>query len=172
MIQENYTELLLNASRITHQNEREEVYEFVINHQLKVTECVRLGNKTQTSNQNLLAIPTQQQTQPQVQQTINKNQIIIYPHLELQGYLFELNHVRINPRLDNTLIIQKLTEAFAQVGVQVKKTPAPNSMQTCYKPLGEITANIRFYIQTENNLVFLSPDMRPKVITTKNAQAI
>ena len=63
----------------------------------------------------------------------------------LHGVLFELNHVRVNPRLDNGYMIGRLTTALADIGVKVYNTPSPQSMAVCYRPLGEITENVRFH---------------------------
>lgn len=134
------TEILINSSLVTHNGYRES-YEFVLNEELSVVECVRID-------------PTAQN---------------IISHIEnasvvLDGLLFELNHVRVNPRVDNSHIIQCLTQALNQVGVQVKNQPQANSMATCFKPLGEISDNVRFYLNNKTQVVFLSPAIRPRVV--------
>ncbi len=134
------TEILINSSLVTHNGYRES-YEFVLNDELRVMECVRID-------------PTAQS---------------IISHIEdaavvLDGLLFELNHVRVNPRVDNSHIIQCLTQALNQVGVQVKNQPQANSMATCFKPLGEISDNVRFYLNNKTKVVFLSPAIRPTLV--------
>ena len=83
----------------------------------------------------------------------------------LQDMLFELNHVRVNPRLDNAMIIKKLTDAFSDIGVKVRNAPKHNTMAICFKPLGEMSHNVRFYIKGfDANVVFLSPAIRPMIV--------
>lgn len=134
------TEILINSSLVTHDGYRES-YEFVLDDQLRVIECVRID-------------PTAQS---------------IVSHIEdaavtLDGLLFELNHVRVNPRVDNSYIIDCLTNALNAIGVQVKNQPQANSMATCFKPLGEISDNVRFYLNNKTQVVFLSPSIRPKLV--------
>lgn len=102
-------------------------------------------------------------------------QNMIYPiknaAVTLDGLLFELNHVRVNPRVDNSYIISCLTDALKNIGVEVKNQPSANSMATTYKPLGEISDNVRFYLNNKTQVVFLSPSTRPKlVIVNKDVQ--
>jgi len=133
-------EILLNASQVTH-GEYGESYEFVLDQDLNVIECVKIASVTQG---------------------------VICPikdvAISLDGLLFELNHVRVNPRLDNTSIIQKLTIAFSEIGVKVSNAPESDSIAVCFKPLGEMSDNIRFYLKNRGKLVFLSPAMRPKLL--------
>ena len=86
----------------------------------------------------------------------------------LDGLLFELNHVRVNPRVDNSYIIGCLTEALKNIGVEVKDQPGANSMATCFKPLGEISDNVRFYLNNKTQVVFLSPSTRPRLVVANN----
>jgi hypothetical protein len=134
------TEILINSSLVTHDGYRES-YEFVLDEKLQVIECVKVD--------------------PMAQNIISP---IEDASVELDGLLFELNHVRVNPRVDNSNIINRLTEALGQIGVQVKNQPQQNTMATCFKPLGEISDNVRFYLNNKTQVVFLSPSMRPKLV--------
>jgi hypothetical protein len=136
------TEILINSSLVTHDGYRES-YEFVLDETLQVIECVKVD--------------------PMAQNIISP---IEDASVELDGLLFELNHVRVNPRVDNSHIINRLTEALGQIGVQVKNQPQQNTMATCFKPLGEISDNVRFYLNNKTQVVFLSPSMRPKLVKT------
>lgn len=127
---------------MTHDGYRES-YEFVLDDTLQVLECVKVD--------------------PMAQNIISP---IEDASVELDGLLFELNHVRVNPRVDNSHIISCLTEALGQVGVQVKNQPQQNTMATCFKPLGEISDNVRFYLNNKTQVVFLSPSMRPRLVKT------
>jgi len=127
---------------VTHDGYRES-YEFVLDETLQVIECVKVD--------------------PMAQNIISP---IEDASVELDGLLFELNHVRVNPRVDNSEIINRLTEALGQIGVQVKNQPQQSAMATCFKPLGEISDNVRFYLNNKTQVVFLSPSMRPKLVKT------
>jgi hypothetical protein len=134
------TEILINSSLVTHDGYRES-YEFVLDDSLCVIECVKVD--------------------PMAQSMISP---IEDASVTLDGLLFELNHVRVNPRVDNTYIIECLTQALKNIGVEVKNQPAANSMATTYKPLGEISDNVRFYLNNKTQVVFLSPSTRPKLV--------
>lgn len=144
-IQTTISELLIN-SRLVTQNREASVYEFILNENLYVLECVRIDS-------------------------LRKGTITpIYNLIEnLEGLLFELNHVRVNPKIDNSIIIKRLTEALKDINVSVSNPPDPNSMATCFKPLGEISDNVRFYLNREGNLVFLSPSMRFRLIDSNKS---
>ncbi len=134
------TEILINSSLVTHDGYKES-YEFVLDEDMHVLECVKID--------------------PMAQSIINH---IEDAAITLDGLLFELNHVRVNPRVDNSFIISRLTEALNDIGVEVKNQPQQNMMATCYKPLGEISDNVRFYLNTKTQVVFLSPSTRLRVI--------
>jgi len=135
------TEILINATRVS-RNERADLYEFVLNESLYVIECVQVGSLAKG---------------------------IIYPiqHFRsgLKNVLFELNHVRVNPRLDNTHIIHSLTHALEEIGVNVYNSPKQDSMKLIYRPLGEITENVRFYFNESGKSVFLCPNAKLKSIS-------
>lgn len=136
-------ELLINANRIR-PDCRTDLYEFVLNDTLHIVECVHVESLAEG---------------------------IIYPIpdflITLHGVLFELNHVRVNPRLDNAYMIGRLTSALADIGVKVYNTPSPQSMAVCYRPLGEITENVRFYFTESGSCVLLCPNAKLKGLPSK-----
>lgn len=127
-------EILINAVRVS-ADQNNDIYEFVLNDELSVVECVHVESLSEG---------------------------IIYPVQDfkqrLQGVLFELNHVRVNPRLDNNHIISELTEALKSIGVRVYNIPKSQSMAVCYRPLGEITENVRFTFELSGKCTFLCPN--------------
>ena len=127
------TEILLNVAEVTHQSLGDS-YEFILNRDLAIVECIRIASMHQGT-----VFPV-------------KN-----PAQALDGMLFELNHVRVNPSLDNQDMIEALTGALAHIGVDVRNRTNPDSMSMCYRPLGEITDNVRMYLGPQGKLVFLSP---------------
>jgi len=138
------SEILINSHLVTHE-ETGDRYEFILNDQLNVLECVRLHR---LSKGNI--------------QPIRNSRTI------LKGLLFEINHVRVNPLLDNTQIIDFFINTLDQIGVKVSHQPRQDSMAVCFKPLGEISDNVRFYLSEEGKLVFLSPSTtRPRLVYSK-----
>lgn len=135
-------EILINSSLVTHDGYRES-YEFVLDDQLRVLECVKID-------------PTAQSVISHIEDAA----------VTLDGMLFELNHVRVNPRVDNTYIISCLTKALNDIGVKVRNQPQQSSIATMYKPLGEISDNVRFYLNNKTQIVFLSPSTRLKLVKT------
>lgn len=140
------TEILINSSLVTHDGYRES-YEFVLDENLRVIECVKVD--------------------PMAQNMISP---IEDAAVALDGLLFELNHVRVNPRVDNTHIITCLTTALEDIGVQVKNQPSSDAMAACFRPLGEISDNVRFYLNNNTKVIFLSPSTRPKLVAVKNKE--
>ncbi len=140
MKQEAYAEILINATLVS-SNDFTDIYEFVLNQDLQAIECVRVESLAEG---------------------------IVFPvdnfQRSLSQVLFELNHVRVNPRIDNQFIIQKLTRALHNIGVGVKHPPQPDSMAVCYRPLGEITDNVRFHFGVDGKLIFLSPVSKPVLV--------
>lgn len=144
-------EILINATRVN-PTQSTDLYEFVLNDSLYVIECVRVESLAEG---------------------------IIYPvnnylH-ELKNVLFELNHVRVNPRLDNALIITNLTHKLESIGVEVINPPSHETMAMCYRPLGEITENVRFYFNESGNCTFLCPNAKLKAVSSvqgENAQPL
>ena len=137
------SEILINSYQVTRQNTRD-AYEFILNNEMYVTECIRIE-----SIQKGLIRPI-------------KNSTTV-----LEGMLFELSHVRVNPKLDNSQIIYYLTHALNQIGVRITNQPDKDSMAICFKPLGEISESVRFYLNKEGKLIFLSPAMRPRLVYSK-----
>jgi hypothetical protein len=137
------TEILLNCSLVSHETGAE-AYEFILNDEMLVLECVRLEAEDRG-----------------VIRPIRNSKNV------LNGLLFELNHVRVNPKLDNVYIIECLTSALNNIGVRVSNQPPVSSMAVCYKPLGEISDNVRLYLNADGKLVFLSPAMRPKLVYSR-----
>ncbi|MDB6097009.1 MAG: hypothetical protein JWM09_1287 [Francisellaceae bacterium] len=135
-------EILINASLVT-DKAYGETFEFVLNETLTVLECIKLG----PLNSKPFKIQKPEQT--------------------LSEYLFELNHVRVNPQVDNTLVISSLTNAFTKIGVKIENPPFHNSIAICYRPLGEIVDNVRFYLKEDSRVIFLSPAVRPRLVSSK-----
>ncbi|HEV2523650.1 MAG TPA: hypothetical protein VGU44_00775 [Gammaproteobacteria bacterium] len=135
--------LLIRSTQLT-QGEMGNEYEFILDNQLNVLKWVKL--KTDRPR-------------------------VFYPrdnaNMALEGMLFELNHVRVNPMLDNTRMIAKLTDALTEIGVTICNQPHKTSMAICFKPMGEIRDNVRFYLNKEGKLVFLSPSTRPRLVYSK-----
>ncbi len=147
MKHEAYAEILINATLVS-PNDFTDIYEFVLNQDLEAIECVRVESLAEG-----IVFPVDN-----FQRTLSK-------------VLFELNHVRVNPRVDNQYIIQKLTQALHQIGVGVKHPPQPDLMAICYRPLGEITDNVRFHFDIDGKLIFLSPVFKPVLVhSLKNKQ--
>ena len=136
-------EILINASHVPHEDFGNS-YEFVLNTKLHVVECVKIDSLVHGI----------------ISQVDNAS-------TSLDGMLFELNHVRINPRVDNTNIINCLTNALNEIGVRVSNQPADDSMASCFKPLGEISDNVRFYLSNQGRVIFLSPAIRPKLVAVQ-----
>lgn len=137
------TEILLSSYQIT-RNKTGITYEFILDQELKVTECVKLVSATGGI----------------IQPIQNTKRI-------LEGVLFELSHVRVNPQLDNSYMIELLTNALYQIGVKITNQPHYTSMAICYKPLGEISDSVRFYLNKEGKLVFLSPATKPRLVYSR-----
>lgn len=132
------TEILINSSLVTHDGYKES-YEFVLDEEMRVIECVKID-------------PTAQNVIIHIENAAK----------ELADKLFELNHVRVNPRVDNSYIISCFTKALNNIGVEVKNQSKKGSAN--YKPLGEISDNVRFYLNPKTQVVFLSPSTRLTVI--------
>lgn len=130
------TEILLNAMQVTNHS-LGGGYEFILNADLTVLECIKIESMKQ-------GIVTPIKSPSQV----------------LEGMLFELNHIRVNPRLDNRHMIDVLTQALGEVGVRVLNRPHHNNMAVCHRPLGEITDNVRLYVGNLSRLIFLSPSSK------------
>ncbi len=141
------SEILISSRQVTQQRLRGQgsSYEFVMDEHLKVIECVKIESQARGIYARVPNIKS-----------------------SLEGLLFELSHVRVNPNIDNTHIIHVLTQTLNEIGVKVFNQPRYNDIAVCYKPLGEISDNVRFYLNSEGNIVFLSPAMRPKLVYSNN----
>lgn len=139
-------EILINATLVSPDNWAD-TYEVVLNDELYVLECVRVSS-------------------------VAKGLIEEIPDYlyRFKDTLFELNHVRVNPSLNNEYIINKLTQELAKVGVDVFETPNPNSMKMVYRPLGEITETVRFHFNESGKCTFLCPSFRPRAIASNFEQ--
>lgn len=140
--------LLLHATQLI-QHAIGDEYEFILDNQLNAFQWVKL-EKSRVELQHKQAF-----------QSIHK------AGLRWTGRLFELNHVRVNPMLDNTQMIAKLTDALTEIGVAIYNQPHKMSMAICFKPIGEIQDTVRFYLNKEGKLVFLSPITRPRLVYSK-----
>jgi hypothetical protein len=137
------SQILIHATQVT-RDQRGEAYEFILNSQLAVVECGKLdiGQKVALDNiRNFKAV--------------------------LTDILFELRHVRVNPKEDSRIMIDKLTQAFEEIGVRINNRPEQRAIGICFKPMGEIKDNVRFYLNQEGKLVFLSPTTRPRLVYAK-----
>lgn len=141
--EDNEVEILINATLVT-DADCAELYEFVLNEDLKVTECVHVASLA-----NGIVVPLENYAS------------------SLSKTLFELNHVRVNPRVDNTKIIKRLTKALVDTGIKVSNPPTKNSMALCFKPLGEISDIVRFYFEADTSCIFLSPSKNFKLVAVK-----
>lgn len=133
-------EILINTTRVGLPHGHG-AFEFVLNDTLTVTECVRIESLIQGT-----LCPVSD-----------------FRHA-LAHVLFELNHVRVNPRLDNSHIITIFTDALQSAGVRVLNPPCQDAMAVCYQPLGEIIDHVRLYFDAHGQVVFLSPRARFQVI--------
>jgi hypothetical protein len=133
-------EILINASAVTTEF-TDEVYEFVLNEDLTAIECVKIESLAEG-----LAYPVQNYL------------------THLKKSLFELNHVRVNPHTDNSEIIGTLTDALADVGVDVNSHHSQDSGVSHHTALGEISNPVRFYFDLDGKLVFLSLSGHMKLV--------
>lgn len=140
-------EILINATRVS-PSDYTEIYEFVINQDLKVIECVQVESLADG-----ISFPVENY------------------RAQLGGVLFELNHVRVNPRLDNSEIIHALTSALEGIGVGINHPPSQDSMALCFKPLGEINDNVRFHFENDGYFHFLTPSVKLKIIHNQEKRA-
>lgn len=125
-------EIVINATLVTSGPEAI-FYEFILDGHLFVSECGYLESLSQ-----------------------GKVKPIYEPIKSLYGSLFELNHVRVNPNLDNTYILLQLSRALESSGVRIKNARSSEFMSVCFKPLGELSDVVRFYVAQDSHLIFLS----------------
>lgn len=134
------TEIVINSTLVTSQYEAI-FYEFVLDEGLKVVEC---GFVESLSQNRMKAVPN--------------------PTITLAGMLFELNHVRVNPRADNTLILARLAKELERSGVAITNPSHEDDIQMCFKPLGELSDIVRFYVNANGRLTFLSSSVKLHVV--------
>lgn len=133
-------EIVINACQLTQALALPQ-FEFVLNYSLQVVDCGLV-------------------TSPQMGLIKRVND----PARQLHDALFELNHVRVNPNLDNTKILSKFAMALKSAGVEIINPPAQEMMSVCYKPMGELTDIVRFTIKANNDLNFLSRSRKLKLV--------
>lgn len=74
--------------------------------------------------------------------------------------LFELSHVNINPYIDNSLIVTSFTSELEKIGVVVSNKPANDSIAMCYKPIGDLSCNVRLKVGSNNKLILVSTKLQ------------
>ncbi len=131
--------LIINASLVTN-SEIAEIYEFVIDQEIGVIDCGRVSS---------LASMTVRQ--------------ISEWDVKVANQLFEINHVRINPKIDNTDILDKFCKKLTNFGVEIYNAPQVNDMRILYNPVGELSTIVRFYMKLNKELVFLVPTVKLKI---------
>lgn len=173
---DNYDEILINSQEVT-PNDDGDTFEFVLTahkyHELLLNEKFVTPPSLWTDDLAELDPELELVECVKVDSGSNGAIIPIPDKSKLNGKLFELNHVRVNPRVDNTFIIDCLTQALCNIGVNVSNPPDVDSMALCFKPLGEISDNVRFYVKhvgDQEQIIFLSPATRPKLVTVSNSQ--
>ncbi len=118
-------------------------FEFIINEHLELLKCIQLSIASKYNN-------------------YIENKIKNFN--EIYNILFELNHVRINPKLNNQDVLEMLSIMLLNLGIKIENPPNHDSLEMCFKPLGEIKDNIRFYIKDNNQIIFLSNRAKPRLI--------
>ncbi len=137
-------EILLNASPVC-QDATDDYFEFVVDDSLVARSCLKIC----FSGEN--------------------EAIFVKNNLgHARDNLYELNHVRVNPKQDNSYIIACLTQALTDIGVNVQNIPTQDSIATLYKPMGEITDTVRFYVDEDCKLHFLSIATRKTLTCISN----
>jgi len=128
--------LVINSSLVTDKREAQ-LYEFVLGEDLRLLECAYVESVS-----NGVVVPLRNEP------------------WSLRGLLFELNHVRVNPLLDNTKILSDFSVLLENSGVYVSNPPSVDLMAMCFKPLGELSNVVRFYVTIHRELVFLSSSVK------------
>ncbi len=137
----NKPEIVINATKISVEQNSAKIFEFVLDLSLKVVDCCYIPSVSQ--------------------KTITR----IHDYSDsLKGDLFELNHVRINPKLNNELILYRFKKSLQKSGIEIKNPPDEILMAICYKPIGELTGIVRFYLSEDSHLVFLSHAVKLSIV--------
>lgn len=134
-------EMVVNATRMSADQKSAEVYEFVLDLSIKVVACKHIPSVSQRRSVTIKDFVT-----------------------ELKGELFELNHVRINPKVNNELILFRFKKALQKSGVKISNPPDEILMAICYKPIGELSDVVRFYVDENYQLVFLSKAVKLSLV--------
>lgn len=129
-------EIVINSTLVSN-NQEARFYEFILRENLDVMECGYVESLSE-----------------------GVMHIIDNAPVNLHGYLFELNHVRVNPHADNNCVLNNLAEELQRSGVEIYNQPSQEMMAMCFKPLGELSDIVRFYINAERHLVFLSSSVK------------
>lgn len=125
--------IVINATKVSAHDQSAEIYELVLDQAINVVSCSYV-------------------------QSVSQARTKLIPDFKdkLVGDLFELNHVRIDPNAKNDLILFRLKKALESSGVKLTAPPDEILMAICYKPLGEINEDVRFYFKPDCSLVFLT----------------
>lgn len=137
-------EVVINATWVNNTESEETQYEFVLDDTLSLSEC----GEVDVVNQGIISR-------------------IVNAPCDLHGMLFELNHVRVNPNVDNTEILSNLANALEGSGVNIINRPSSNMMAVCYKPMGELSDVVRFYVNVDETLIFLSNSVKLTLLTNE-----
>ena len=106
-----------------------------------------------------LVIDQQMNIVESIEQLPANNYTPVAPQL-LVDRLFELSHVNINPYIDNSLIVTSFTSELEKIGVVVSNKPANDSIAMCYKPIGDLSCNVRLKIGNNNKLILVSTKLQ------------
>jgi hypothetical protein len=164
------TEILINASLITHDSIIE-TYEFIIDDSLTIKDSIKVKNLPQqhgaSSAPRVVDIKSKKAVAPVVDVEEQYTDADLLDSMDgnntMDGMLFELNHVRVNPRFNNEVIIKHIINKLKEVGVSVNETATQGAISMRFKPIGEINSSVRFYVNQDQMLVFMSP-MQPKLV--------
>lgn len=133
-------EVVINSTLVSNDGSAK-FYEFVLDESLTVIDCGYVESLTQGIINQIDEFAT-----------------------AIDGMLFEINHVRVNPNLDNTLILADLASALEESGVHICNPPSKDLLAMCFKPLGELSDIVRFYVTHDHQLVFLSSSVKLRCI--------
>lgn len=135
------SEIVINATRLSSEQDSAQIYEFVLDLSLKVVSCTYIESVSQRKT-----VPITDFTS------------------KLKGELFELNHVRVNPRVNNELILFRFKKSLQKSGIKITNPPDEILMAICYRPIGELTDIVRFYLNDNRHLVFLSKAVKLSLV--------
>jgi hypothetical protein len=133
----NSTEIVINSTLVSN-NSAAPFYEFVINETIEVVECGRV-------------------------ESMAADTYTLLEEDEISGMLFELNHIRIDPKKDNSTILTRFIDKLKESGVEIYRRPRQEDLSMCYKPVGELSHPVRFYLESQKP-VFLSSAVKLNVI--------